>query len=57
LAVCVDDPIAVSRIEVVAIVVWWKLPTMVPLVKGDESTSGESIESVFVMLALVGVPE
>jgi hypothetical protein len=30
---------------------------MVPLVNGEISTSGESTESVFVMLALVGVPE
>jgi hypothetical protein len=55
-AVCVEAPVAVSVTVVVAIAEWWKLPTMVPVVNGELRTSGESIESVLVMLALDGTP-
>jgi hypothetical protein len=42
---------------VLVTVVWWKLPTMVPLVNGEIRFSGESMESVLVIFADEGVPE
>lgn len=57
MAVCVELPMAVKVIVVVAAIVWWKVPTIVPLVKGVVRVNGESTPSVFVIEALAGVAE